>query len=117
LLCGKSIGFFPLKVRPPTAEEIANHSQRKKVRHVIEEWLLVEYACCYLPVQPNAVVERVSKSLTPKLARILGMDQVVPFVTLREMQLALLRRLTYRTVEEILEKCLLLTWQKCQGKV
>ena len=63
LLRGKSIGFFPLKVRTPTTDEIANHVQLANVRFIIEEWLLAEYACCYLPMQPNAVVEQVSKSV------------------------------------------------------
>jgi hypothetical protein len=55
LLLGKSIGFLPLKVREPNAHE-------KGARLVVEEWLLLEYACCYLPMQPNSVVEQILKA-------------------------------------------------------
>jgi hypothetical protein len=58
LLLGKSIGFLPLKVREPNAQEKSG-----SVRLVIEEWLLLEYACCYLPMQPNSVVEQILKAV------------------------------------------------------
>src|SRR5262249_27699507 len=74
LLRGKSIGFFPLKVRAPTTDEIAKDAQLANVRFIIEEWLLAEYACCYLPMQPNAVVEQVSKSVPEHVWRILGVE-------------------------------------------
>ena len=61
LLLGKSIGFVPLALREPSAEERRNPAM-KAVRFVIEKWLLVEYACCFLPMQPNAVVEEVLKA-------------------------------------------------------
>src|SRR5436190_18622944 len=61
LLLGKSIGFVPLQLREPTAAERQTPAW-KAVRFVIEKWLLVEYACCFLPMQPNAVVEEVLKS-------------------------------------------------------
>ncbi|MEI7685262.1 MAG: hypothetical protein WCL32_09560 [Planctomycetota bacterium] len=59
LLLGKSIGFIPLKLREPTAAE---RPTMKSVRFIIESWILVEYACCFLPMQPNAVVEQVLKA-------------------------------------------------------
>src|SRR5436190_16266533 len=37
LLRGKSIGFFPLKVRTPSTDEIANSVQLANVRFIIEE--------------------------------------------------------------------------------
>jgi hypothetical protein len=61
LLLGKSIGFVPLQLREPTTEE-RKIPALKGVRFVIEKWLLVEYACCFLPMQPNAVVEQVLKA-------------------------------------------------------
>ena len=61
LLLGKSIGFVPLKLREPTAAE-RRDEKLAKVRFIIEEWLLLEYACCFLPMQPNAVVEQILKS-------------------------------------------------------
>ncbi len=57
LLNAKSIGFLPLKVRSPTSEEVRANPQFASVRAIIERWLLLEYACCYLPMQPEAVVE------------------------------------------------------------
>jgi len=75
LLAGKSIGFFPLKVRTPSAEEIAAQPEMSKVRFVIEEWLLAEYACCVLPMQPHAVVEEVTKALPEEAARALGIER------------------------------------------
>lgn len=63
LLRGKSIGFLPLKTRPPTDAEVKRDPNLTGVRFIIEKWLLLEYACCYLPVQQHAVVESVSKAL------------------------------------------------------
>lgn len=63
LLNAKSIGFLPLKVRSPSQDEIAANPGMKNIRAIVEHWLLLEYACCYLPVQPYAVVEEI---VTPK---------------------------------------------------
>lgn len=68
LLRGKSIGFLPLKARPPSEEEVKQHPDMAGVRYVIEKWLLLEYACCYLPVQQYAVVEAVGKAMVPPLS-------------------------------------------------
>lgn len=59
LLRGKSIGFIPLKMRPPTQEEIDIRPELARVRNIVETWLLAEYACCYLPMNPHAVVESI----------------------------------------------------------
>ena len=63
LLRGKSIGFLPLQARRPTEAEIANQPALGQVRFIIEKWLLLEYACVFLPAQQNAVVEAVSKGV------------------------------------------------------
>src|SRR5258708_3671670 len=62
LLRGKSIGFLPTKVHIPDAKEMTSNGW-KNVALVIDEWILLEYACVYLPAQQNAVVEAVSKTL------------------------------------------------------
>jgi hypothetical protein len=62
LLRGKSIGFLPTKVHPPKDRERGQPGW-EKVELVIDEWVLLEYACTFLPAQQNAVVEAVSKSL------------------------------------------------------
>jgi hypothetical protein len=61
LLRGKSIGFLPTKVHPPGETE-RQTAGWKDVDLVIDEWILLEYACTFLPAQQNAIVEAVSKS-------------------------------------------------------
>jgi hypothetical protein len=83
LLCGKSIGFLPLKIRTPTAEEIGADASLRGVRYIIEEWLLAEYACCFLPTQPNAVVEEICKAWPgPLPARLAAADRPSPLTPL-----------------------------------
>ena len=62
LVGAKSIGFLPLKVRPATAAEMQQNAWPADVL-VIENWLLLEYACCWLPENQEAIVQEVSKSL------------------------------------------------------
>jgi hypothetical protein len=64
LLRGKSIGFLPVKVHVPDDKEMRERGWTK-VGLVIDEWILLEYACVFLPAQQNAIVESVSKSLPP----------------------------------------------------
>src|SRR5205823_2218144 len=62
-----------------TAKELEQPGWHK-VRRVIQEWVLLEYACTFLPTQPNAVVEAVSKGLPiseaqrKQLAAVLHLD-------------------------------------------
>lgn len=106
LLNGKSIGFLPLKVHAPTDKEVAKNNW-KDVSLVIDEWLLLEYACCYIPCQQNAVVEAVSKAAPPPFLKAMGLDAlppppptppaipaVIPFITLDEIGKALGNRLS-----------------------
>jgi hypothetical protein len=62
LMVGKSIGFLTVKSRAPTEEEIKRKPEWAGVRRIVEEWILLEYACCWLPMNPEALVEAVSKS-------------------------------------------------------
>jgi len=64
LLRGKSIGFLPVKVHVPDDKEMRERGWTR-VGLVIDEWILLEYACVFLPAQQNAIVESVSKSLPP----------------------------------------------------
>ena len=64
LLRGKSIGFLPVKVHVPDDKEMRERGWTK-VGLVIDDWILLEYACVFLPAQQNAIVESVSKSLPP----------------------------------------------------
>lgn len=115
LLRGKSIGFIPLKLHTPTAEEIQKNPTLASVRYLIEEWLLAEYACCYLPMQPNAVVETVSKSVPPAWIDLLGLPKApsVPFTGLDSVQAAAKRLLT----PEQLDAACARAWRKARGRI
>jgi hypothetical protein len=63
LMNGKSIGFLRLKSHAPTSHEIAAIPDLANVSRIIDEWLLLEYACVFLPCNQSALVEQVSKGL------------------------------------------------------
>src|SRR5438105_8861634 len=77
LLLGKSIGFLPLRVHSPTEAEVKQRPELQSVRRIIDQWLLLEYACVYLPCQQNAVVEAVSKGmkLPDQLVELFGIPK------------------------------------------
>jgi hypothetical protein len=118
LLRGKSIGFLPTRVHVPDQKERDANSWQQ-VGLVIDEWLLLEYACTFLPAQQNAVVEAVSKSavqLPDEFVRAMGLDagllqksevrdqrsEVVPFTPLAEVEKAIERRLRSLDVERLI---------------
>jgi hypothetical protein len=125
LLRGKSIGLLPLKVRTPTAEEARDRPGWDRVHLVIEEWLLLEYACCFLPTQQNAVVEAVSKSLErplpAALARALGLpeesDRAVAFTPLEEIDRHVRRRLADIDWRSLVHAAVKMGWEKARGRV
>ncbi len=99
LLQGKSIGFLPTKVHVPDEDEIKRNGW-DNVSLVIDEWLLLEYACVFLPANQDALVEAVSKGslgLAPETLNALGIDlladesRILPFTPLEEIEKAVLR--------------------------
>ena len=131
LLQGKSIGFLPVKVHVPDDQEVAKNGWGNGVALVIDEWLLLEYACVFLPANQDALVEAVSKGsldLPADLLRALGLDparlpgaprpaadapgRVIPFTPLDEVRRHVERQiaaidfaaLARRALEENLEK-------------
>jgi hypothetical protein len=86
MLQGKSIGFQVLKGHHPDSKECDKNAwDPDRVCYVIDEWLLLEYAVCYLPCNPDTLVEAVSKGsvyLPPDLAHALGIDPAL--LTLRD---------------------------------
>ena len=77
LLHGKSIGFLPTRVHVPDTKESAERGWADRVSLVIDEWLLLEYACVFLPANQDALVEAVSKgavALDAAWIRALGLD-------------------------------------------
>jgi hypothetical protein len=107
LLRGKSIGFLPVKVHMPDTKEL-QANQWDKVSLVIDEWILLEYACVFLPAQQNAVVESVSKAMPPipeEIQKALGISVApipdsesqaagqIPFTTLATIEDAVRQRM------------------------
>ncbi len=100
LMQGKSIGFQPLKVHFADAKEAQKSGWPEGVI-VFDEWLLVEYACCFLPVNQDALVQEVSKGLTlpPEVLKAMGLegvslqkptsDAVIPYTALSEVERAI----------------------------
>ncbi len=92
LLQGKSIGFLPTKIHVPGDAERQKNGWGD-VSLVIDEWLLLEYACVFLPANQDALVEAVSKGaadLPPDFLHALGIELpapgVVPFTALEEIE-------------------------------
>jgi hypothetical protein len=69
LMNGKSVGYLAVKSHAPTAEEIKRRPELAQVRRVVDEWVLLEYCCCWLPVNPEAVTEVVAKAVAPGFAK------------------------------------------------
>jgi hypothetical protein len=82
MLQGKSIDFLPVKVHVPDDKE-ARKNGWQNVSLVIDEWLLLEYACVFLPANQEALVEAVSKG---------GMDLPADFLQALGLDAALFRR-------------------------
>jgi hypothetical protein len=81
MLNGKSIGFLPLKCHTPESEEYAKAGcEAGGVKYVIDEWLLLEYAVCFIPMNSGLLVEAVCNEtvdLPADLAQTLGIDDAL----------------------------------------
>jgi phage head maturation protease len=74
LLNAKSIGWLPTKVHYPDPKEASANGWNTDTM-VIDEWLLVEYAVGTIPVNPETVVNIVSKTMpSPQELAALGWD-------------------------------------------
>jgi hypothetical protein len=120
---GKSIGFLPLKYHVPSSQEVAQAPVLKDVTRVIDEWLLLEYACTWLPVNPAALVEGISKAqldLPEEIRKALGIAElqhprpaspatppgpplVVKFTALEEIGLALTARVEALPLDQLVQ--------------
>ncbi len=65
ILKGKSIGFIPTKLREATHEEVSRNPAWKSAV-VIESAVMLEYACCAIPVNQDALVEAVAKGIADR---------------------------------------------------
>lgn len=139
LLRGKSIGFLPLQLRHPSGDEVQQNPQLQNVRYLIEKWLLLEYACCYLPMQPLALVEEVAKSIPDSLRKALDLPDAIfqektpvdtamsqtphseirtpRFISLAALKDALARRLRSQDFEKSVSSSLQRTWNQAIGIV
>jgi hypothetical protein len=108
LLQGKSIGFLPTKVHTPTQQE---REQRGwgDVSLVIDEWLLLEYACVFLPANQDSVVEAVSKAAVPPPRRI-------AFTPLAEVERHAARAVAALDLDAWAEKTLEDIWKRLTGR-
>ncbi len=80
LLNGKSIGFLRLKSHAPGAQEIAAHPNLAGVNRIIDDWLLLEYSCVFLPCNQAALVDEVSKgqiSIPGDLVKIMDLEESI----------------------------------------
>jgi hypothetical protein len=130
LLQGKSIGFLPLKVHIPDDKEVQKNDWDDRVGLVIDEWLLLEYACVFLPANQEALVESVSKGatqLSPELARALGLDlsgliaapasKVLAFTPLDEVRRAVESALSTINFSDLARQVAHEVWEKARGRV
>lgn len=119
LLCGKSIGFLPTKARAPTEEEIGQRPELATVKRIVEEWVLLEYACVYLPAQQNAVVEAVSKGLPDELRQALNLPErtAIPFTALSEIERSIQRRLDALDFESMAQRAVTRALDKARGRI
>lgn len=135
LMGGKSIGFLTLKAHSPTDEEIKRQPELSKIRRIVDEWVLLEYCCCWLPVNPEAVVDAVSKSMVkPEELAFAGYTGPVPtkkaevdpndailakatFTPLSEIQKAINNSLGKINTKAMIEKAVQDGWDRLKGKV
>ena len=80
LLQGKSVGFLRLKSHAPTSHEIAARPELADVRRIIDEWMLIEYAVTYLPVNQASIVQAVSKGVKAEALRMIGIEPPPPAI-------------------------------------
>jgi hypothetical protein len=123
LLQGKSIGFLPTRVHVPDDDEAKQHGWGDGVRLVIDEWLLLEYACVTLPANQDALVAAVSKGaveLPAELCRAVGLPAVppaIPFTALDEVERAVRRQVERVDVEALARRALEDALDRARGRV
>lgn len=124
LLVGKSIGFLTVEASPPTDDEVKSHPEWANASRVVRKWLLLEYACHWLPVNPECCVEAVAKGLaTADDLRLLGLDAVprLPAVLRFRSEQALAdsvaRRLAALDTDALARRAVALGYDKLRGRV
>jgi hypothetical protein len=130
MLRGKSIGFLPIKGFAPDAKTCEKHGWTQ-VDWVVEEWMLLEYACTFLPTQQQAVVEAVSKSMgqvpetlvqafnlqAPKNQPGSAALEIRSFTPLDEIARHLERKIESLDLEALVQNSIELAFAKARGRV
>jgi len=78
ILKGKSIGFLPVEVRPPSKQELSARPDWANVRLIIAKWLLLEYAVAPVPSNPDALVQSIGKGLAVPDSLLEAMGMMIP---------------------------------------
>jgi hypothetical protein len=133
LLQGKSIGFLRLKSHAPSSHEIAANPELANVCRIIDEWLLLEYACTFLPCNQQALVEAVSKGqvelppvLREEIGRLCGFDLAAPpvavppvvgFTPEEEIHKAITRRIAAIDFEAVARRAIQDGIDRARGRV
>jgi hypothetical protein len=128
MMQGKSVGFLRLKSHSPSSHEIAADPAMAQVSRVIDEWLLVEYACTFLPMNQAALVEAVSKSgLAPDRLKAVGIElrppepppptRLMPFTLESEMHNAIRRRIAAFDFEALAKQAIVAGIDRSRGRV
>jgi hypothetical protein len=128
MMQGKSVGFLRLKSHSPSSHEIAADPAMAQVSRVIDEWLLIEYACTFLPMNQAALVEAVSKSgLAPDRLKAVGIDlpppepapptAIVPFTPEGEIHRAIERRIAAFDFDGLAKRAIAEGLDRSRGRV
>jgi len=81
VLKGKSIGFLPTQVRPPTEKDLKARPDWANVRSIVSKWLLLEYAVAPVPSNPDALVQSIGKGLEVPESMLEAMGMMIPMNT------------------------------------
>jgi hypothetical protein len=125
MLQGKSVGFLRLKSHAPSSHEIAANPELAQVCRIIDEWLLVEYACTFLPMNQAALVEAVSKSgIAPAALKQLGVDlpervvaPTIAFTPEAEIRRSIERRIAEFDFEAVARRTIAEGIERARGRV
>ena len=127
LLQGKSIGFLPTKVHIPDEKEVSQNNWTDDVALVIDEWLLLEYACVFLPANQDALVEAVSKGSVDIAARsccdALGLNQPasnrdpIAFTPWEEIERVIARRVEAIDFLALTQQAIQRGFDKARGRI
>lgn len=113
LLNGKSIGFLPTKAHFADSKEARKEGWPEGTL-VFDEWLLLEYAAVFLPANPDALVESVSKGLPldPDLLR-----PAVSFTALSEVERTVQSQIQRLDWEALTEQAVREALERRRGRV